>query len=91
MKKKQTDSQIVLDKSLKDIESWGILSLMTYMKSVIDVKFDQDRNRILYYQTQDYDDSPLSNLDKIYQTFDLVYRREFGKIYDEIEKKHNEI
>lgn len=91
MKKKQTDSQITLEKSLKDIESWGILTLMSYMKSVVDVRFDQDRNRILYYQTQDYDDSVLSNLDKIYQTFDLVYQREFRKIYDDLDKKHNEI
>lgn len=85
MKKvKRTDSQILTDKSVKEIESWGILTLMTRMKDVYLAKLDSHRSSIAGFQTQNYKDSPLENIDIIRRTFERKYDEEFRKIYDRI-------
>jgi len=83
MKKvKKTDSQILTEKSVKEIESWGILTLMSRMKDVYLAKLDLHRSSIAGFQTQNYKDSPLENIDIIRRAFEQKYDEEFRKIYD---------
>jgi hypothetical protein len=88
--KKRSDSQILADKYIKDIESWGILTLMTKMKDVYMRKLDRERDIILGFQTQNYNDSPLENLDKVRDAFERKYQEEFTKIYNQIKEKLSE-
>ncbi len=86
-KDKKTDSQILTEKSIKEIESWGILTLMTRMKDVYLTKLDLHRSSIVGFQTQPYKDSPLENVDKIRDAFERKYNEEFGKIYKQLKDK----
>jgi hypothetical protein len=88
--KKRSDSQILADKYIEDIESWGILTLMTKMKDVYMRKLDRERDIILGFQTQNYNDSPLENLDKVRDAFERKYQEEFTKIYNQIKEKLSE-
>ena len=85
---KKTDSQILTEKSVKEIESWGILTLMTRMKDVYLTRLDLHRSSIAGFQTQNYKDSPLENIDKIRGAFEKKYKEEFGKIYKELEDRY---
>lgn len=85
--KKKSDNQIALDRALNDIDAMGILSLMSYMKSVVVQEFDRDRNKILQYHLTGYADTALSNLDKVRDKFEEVYDREFKKLYDQREQE----
>ena len=86
MKSKKTNSQIVADKYIQEIESWGILTLMTKMKDSYLRKLDQDRDVLLAFQTQPYEDSPLQNHDRVRNAFERKYQEEFSKIYNQLEK-----
>jgi hypothetical protein len=86
-KDKKTDSQILTEKSIKEIESWGILTLMTRMRDVYLAKLDLHRSSIAGFQTQNYKDSPLENIDRIRGAFERKYNEEFSKIYRQLEDK----
>ena len=83
MRTKKSQNQKTLERSLKHIDEMSILSLMDYMKSVVLQKFDQERMAVLRFQLTGYDDTPLSNLDKVRNKFEEVYDREFEKIYNQ--------
>lgn len=84
--KKKSDNQKALDRSLEDIDKWDIITLMTYMKNEVMHHFDKDRNAILRYHLCGYDDSALSNLDKVRDQFERVYSREFDKVYNQVKE-----
>jgi hypothetical protein len=88
MKKKKTpktESRIKANKYAKEIESWGILTLMARMRDEYVRQMERERATIFSYQTQPYDDSPLSNLDHIRHAFEKKFAQEFGKIYKALE------
>jgi hypothetical protein len=87
MRQPTTDNEILRDKMLKEVESWGILTLMTRMKDSYLNQLNNER-RILSTYTMTYKDSSLENLDKLMSKFEEVYDREFKKIYKDIERKH---
>lgn len=87
---KKSDSEIALEKNVKEIESWGILTLMQYMRDVCLEKMDNDRKRICVYQTQNYKDSPLSNIDAIRGAFVRKFNEEFEKVFKQKEKEYEE-
>jgi hypothetical protein len=78
----------IIEKYIDDVKSWGILTLMTKMKNSYLRKLEKDRDVICGYQTQDYENSPLQNLDRYIQAFEETYHREFTKIYDQVVKEH---
>lgn len=75
---------------LKEIDSWGILTLMTKMKDAYVARLDRERDVLLTFQTQNYEDSPLQNLDKIKVAFLAKYDEEFRKIYYQKEKEYDQ-
>jgi hypothetical protein len=88
MKKNKTpksESRIKADRYIKEIESWGILTLMTKMKDEYVRQLDKERAVLFTYQTQSYEDSPLMNLDHIRHAFEKKFAQEFGKIYKALE------
>jgi len=88
MKKKKapkTESRIKANKYAKEIESWGILTLMTKMRDEYVRQMEIERAIICSYQTQSYEDSPLSNLDIILHAFEKKFAQEFGRLYKELE------
>jgi hypothetical protein len=90
MKNKKTDSEISMERIIKDVESWGILTLMMKMKDMYLAKLDKDRASLVGYQTQPYHDSPLKNLDMYRGAFERTFDREFKKIYNQMEKEHEQ-
>lgn len=60
------------------------------MKDVYMRKLDRERDIILGFQTQNYNDSPLENLDKVRDAFERKYQEEFTKIYNQIKEKLSE-
>ena len=90
MKKKKTpksESRIKAIKYIEEINSWGILALMTKMKDEYIRQLERERAVLFTYQTHPYEDSPLSNLDAIRWAFEKKFTQEFGKIYKELEDK----
>lgn len=85
MKKNKSDNEIHRDKILKDVESWGILTLMTRMKDVYLSYLNKQRLEIFTWSPTTYKDSALDNLDRYREKFEEVYDREFKKIYDKVE------
>ena len=84
--KKKSDSQILADRYIEEIESWGILTLMTKMKDSYLRQLDKEREAILTFQTQPYEDSPLQNHDRVRNAFERKYQEEFAKIYNQFKK-----
>jgi len=78
----------IVKKYTDDVKSWGILTLMTRMKSSFVYNIERHRDIIRGYQTQGYENSPLQNLDKYLEAFEETYHREFTKIYNQIAEKH---
>ena len=84
--KRKTENQKAFDKVTKHMDSMGILSLMSYMKDCVLTDFDKKRMAIVQFQLVGYDDTPLSNLDKLRDKFEEVYEREFKKLYNQKER-----
>lgn len=82
------DHQYAIKKTLKDIESWGILTLMCRMYDTYIHSLDKQRHTIAAFQTQPYKDSPLENIDKLKVAFVKKYREEFNKIYNQKKEEH---
>lgn len=74
---------------MKDLESWGILTLMTRMKDHFLYCLDKERSTIMRYQLQPYEDSPLQFLDLYREAFERKFSEEFEKIYNEKENEYN--
>jgi hypothetical protein len=88
MKKKKipkTESRIKAIKYIEEINSWGILALMTKMKDEYIRQLERERAVLFTYQIQPYEDSPLMNLDHIRHAFEKKFAQEFGKIYKAME------
>ena len=90
MKQMKSDNEIHRDKILSDVDSWGILTLMTQMKDVYLHNLYKQRLQVSVWHTSPYKDSALENLDKFQVKFEEVYDREFKKIYDELERKYEQ-
>ena len=84
------DSQYAINKAIKDVESWGILTLMCQMFDTYIHSLDNQRDTIAAFQTQPYKDSPLENIDRLKAAFEAKYDEEFTKIYNQKEKEYEQ-
>lgn len=78
-----------LDNRIKDIESWGILSLMTELKEFIDIHYSNQESVLICNPGLDieYIGSPLHCLRKEKEAIDKVYKNHFDRLYKELEEK----
>ena len=87
-KTKKSDNQILTEKTLVEVDSWGILTLMSRMKDVYIQRLNKERDILAGWHTWSYRDSSLENLDLFKWKFEAVYNREFKKIYEELERQY---
>lgn len=80
--------QTWLDKRISDIESWGQLTLFGHLKKEWDVKMARQRNIIFSMGTENYHGSNLETHDRHVQAINTAWKREFGKLYKQIEEKN---
>lgn len=78
-----------LDKRIKDIESWGILTLMSELKKSLDERYSREEAVLVYNPGLNikYKGSPLECLRREKHEIDKVYKTYFEKFYKELEEK----
>jgi hypothetical protein len=73
---------------LQEIRSWGVLTLMSFMREVVEENFEKDRRTIGTWSSGPYGGSTLEICDKTREAVMEAFHRNFKKLYDEAEKKY---
>lgn len=87
-KQKKSDAQIRIDERVAEIESWGILTLMSRMKEAFLHDLERDRRTLASFWVGKYEDSSLQLMDKLINAFENKYNEEFIKIYNQVEAEY---
>ncbi len=79
-----------LDKNLLEVENWGTLTLLQFLKDNYNGRMEAERNAISKYGTENYHGSNLDTHDRMVAAVNKAWDREFRKIYKWIEDSNAE-
>ncbi len=79
----------ILESQIKDIESWGVLTLMQKLHKNYLFDLEEQEKTILMFRQEQYEGSSLEALCKLRDAYERKFDEQFKIVYDWMVEKSN--